>query len=129
MRIGEAAAAAGMTTKALRFYESEGLLPCAQRKANGYREYADGTVNRLQFIRRGRAAGLDLAQIREILRLRDAGTAPCGHVSDLLGKELERLDARIAELTALRAVVAGFHDASAAGDPARCDAELICSYV
>lgn len=129
MRIGEAAAAAGMTTKALRFYEVEGLLPHPERAANGYREYGDDTIDRLQFIGRGRAAGLNLAQIREILRLRDVGTAPCRHVGDLLGKELESLDAQIAELTALRAVVSGFHQAATEGDPARCDARLICSYV
>lgn len=129
MRIGEAAAAAGMTTKALRFYEAEGLLPMPERSGNGYRDYGDGTIGRLQFIGRGRAAGLTLAQIREILRLRDADTAPCRQVGELLGKELECLDARIAELVALRGVVAGLHDAATTGDPARCDAELICSYV
>jgi len=40
MRIGEAAAAAGMTTKTLRFYEDRGLLPPAERASNGYRDYA-----------------------------------------------------------------------------------------
>lgn len=129
MRIGEAAAAAGMTTKALRFYEVEGLLPCPERAANGYRDYGDDTITRLQFIRRGRAAGLNLAQVREILRLRDAGTPPCRHVGNLLGRELETLDAQIAELTALRATVVGFHKAAIEGDPAQCEAELICSYV
>lgn len=129
MRIGEVAAAAGMTTKALRFYEAEGLLPSPERAPNGYREYGETTVDRLQFIRRGRAAGLNLAQIRDILRLRDVGSAPCRHVSALLSKELDSLDAQIAELTALRATVAGFYETTIAGDPAKCDPELICSYL
>lgn len=73
MRIGEAAAAAGMTAKTLRFYEETGLLPTAARSSNGYRDYAEESVTRLEFIRRGRAAGLALAQIREILALRDSG--------------------------------------------------------
>ena len=42
MRIGEAAAAAGMTTKTLRFYEAQGLLPPPVRKGNGYRSYGPG---------------------------------------------------------------------------------------
>ncbi|BAS12375.1 mercuric resistance operon regulatory protein [Arthrobacter sp. Hiyo8] len=75
VRIGEAAQAAGMTSKALRFYEEHGLLPAAKRNANGYRDYTSETISRLDFIRRGRAAGLALAQIREILALRDAGRA------------------------------------------------------
>jgi len=37
MRIGELAAAAGTTPKTLRFYEESGLLPQAERAANGYR--------------------------------------------------------------------------------------------
>ncbi|HEY1156834.1 MAG TPA: MerR family DNA-binding transcriptional regulator, partial [Arthrobacter sp.] len=41
MRIGEAAAAAGMTTKTLRFYENSGLLPAAKRSSNGYRDYTE----------------------------------------------------------------------------------------
>ncbi|MET3921758.1 hypothetical protein ABIB26_002713 [Arthrobacter sp. UYEF20] len=48
---------------------------------------------------------------------------------DLLAEQLRDLDGRIAELTALRATVAEFHDAAAAGDPAACDLERICSYL
>ncbi|MCZ9880327.1 heavy metal-responsive transcriptional regulator [Arthrobacter sp. B2a2-09] len=129
MRIGEAAQAAGMTSKALRFYEEHGLLPVAERNANGYRDYAAETINRLDFIRRGRAAGLALAQIREILLLRDAGRSPCTHVRDLLAGQLAGLDAQIAELVALRATVAEYHAVAAAADPDTCDADRICSYL
>ncbi|KAA0973090.1 heavy metal-responsive transcriptional regulator [Paeniglutamicibacter gangotriensis] len=129
MRIGETAAAAGMTAKTLRFYEDRGLLPAVGRAPNGYRDYAQETVSRLEFIRRGRTAGLTLAQIGDILSVRDIGQAPCVHVRDLLAQQLHDLDARIAELTALRATVAEFHDAATAGDPAACDPERICSYL
>ena len=65
MRIGELAAAAGTTTKTLRFYEDSGLLPQSERSANGYRAYGPEALSLLDFIRRGRVAGLSLAQIRE----------------------------------------------------------------
>lgn len=129
MRIGEAAAAAGMTAKALRFYEQQGLLAPVQRCPNGYRDYPPETVARLQFIRRSKAAGLALAEIREILRVRDAGQAPCAHVAAQLAQQLTDLDQQIAELTALRASVADHHQVAAQGDPAQCDAEQICSYL
>lgn len=129
MRIGEAAAAAGMTTKTLRFYEDRGLLPPAERASNGYRDYAGEIITRLKFIRRGRAAGLTLAQISDILSIRDHGSAPCTHVRDLLAGQLDALDAQIAELTALRAAVAEFHDTAAAGDPRDCEPGQICSYL
>ncbi|MDI3196350.1 heavy metal-responsive transcriptional regulator, partial [Pseudarthrobacter sp. AL07] len=126
MRVGETAAAAGLTAKTLRFYEARGLLPAAERAPNGYRDYPHETVSRLEFIRRGRTAGLTLAQIGDILSIRDIGQAPCVHVTDLLAKQLRDLDTQIAELTALRANVAELHHAAAAGDPAACDPERIC---
>ncbi len=130
MRIGDAAAAVHMTTKALRFYEDRGLLPRADRAANGYRDYNAENIVRLEFIRRGRAAGLSLAQISGILAVHDRGTAPCTHVRDALAGQRADLDNQIAELTALRTTVAAFHAAAAAaGDPAACDPDRICSYV
>lgn len=127
MRIGEAAAAAGMTAKALRFYESCGLLPPAPRSPNGYREYPEDAVSRLRFIRRGQAAGLTLDQIKGILNLREAGESPCSHVRDLLARELQDLDRRITELISLRADVAGFHRKAVETDPASCDPDQVCS--
>lgn len=61
--------------------------------------------------------------------LRDRGSAPCTHVRDLFAGQLADLDAQIAELSALRAAVAEFHDAAAAGDPEDCDPDQICSYL
>lgn len=129
MRIGEAAAATGMTTKTLRFYEERGLLLTARREPNGYRNYGGEAVARLDFIRRSRVAGLTLAQIGGILRVRDAGDAPCTHVLDSLDGQLAGLDQQIAELVVLRATVAEYHDAVAASDPVSCDPERICSFV
>ncbi|MET4901710.1 heavy metal-responsive transcriptional regulator [Paenarthrobacter sp. CC6] len=129
MRIGEAAAAAGMTAKTLRFYEESGLLPAAKRSGNGYRDYNQESVTRLDFIRRGRTAGLTLAQIGQILAVREAGDAPCAHVQDLLAGQLAAIDNQIAELVALRSVVAGLHAVAAAGRNETCDPGRICSYL
>jgi DNA-binding transcriptional MerR regulator len=129
MRIGETADAAGMTAKTLRFYEDRGLLPTADRTANGYRDYGQDALRRLDFIRRARTAGLTLAHIQDILRLRDSGDAPCTHVRDLLASRLSELDARITELIALRSTVAGFYQDVAAADPTGCDPEAVCSYL
>ena len=129
MRIGELAAAAGTTTKTLRFYEETGLLPPAARTSAGYREYTRGSLARLDFIRRGRAAGLTLAQIGEILDLRDHGQAPCRRVDKVLGERLAALDAQIADLQLLRNTVEQLHYEAAAGDPDACQADQICRYL
>lgn len=129
MLIGEVASAAGMSSKTLRFYEEQGLLPPARRSANGYRQYSDDTLARLDFIARGRAAGLSLSQIRNILAVSEPGDAPCAHVKDVLAGQLAELDLKIAELTTLRAGVAASYDAVAAGSPAACDQSKVCSYL
>ncbi len=129
VRIGEAAAASGTTTKTIRFYEDQDLLPTPRRAPNGYRDYGDETVARLDFIRRGRSAGLKLAQISDILRVRDAGDAPCTHVVDVLDRQIASLDQQIDELTALRASVTEYRDTVAAADPVDCDAGRICSFL
>ncbi|CRK55258.1 Mercuric resistance operon regulatory protein [Alloactinosynnema sp. L-07] len=129
MRIGELAAVTGTTPKTLRFYEDSGLLSPAARTPSGYREYGQDAVTRLDFIRRGRAAGLTLAQIREVLDVRDRGRAPCAHVEDLLAVRLRDLDAQIADLQALRDTVAQLHHAASRPDPDRCHPEQVCRYL
>ena len=129
MRIGELAAAAGTTTKTLRFYEESGLLPRTERAANGYRDYGPEALSRLDFIRRGRAAGLTLAQIREVIDIRDGGEAPCHHVYELITERLVDIDRQIAELDALRAALIQRRDAAGSADPSTCPADTVCRYV
>ena len=129
MRIGELAAAAGTTTKTLRFYEDSGLLPPTERAANGYRNYGPEALVRLDFIRRGRVAGLSLAQIREVIDMRDAGDAPCHHVYELLTARLVDVDRQIADLEALRAALVQRRDLAGKADPSSCPADTVCRYV
>lgn len=129
MKIGDLAAATGTTTKTLRFYDTSGLLPATGRTGNGYRDYGTDALDRLDFIRRGKAAGLTLAQIRQIIDLRDTGHPPCTHVAHLLNTRLEDLDRQIADLTQLRTTVADLHAAAAASQPASCPPHTICRYL
>jgi DNA-binding transcriptional MerR regulator len=128
VRIGELADVTGTTTKTLRFYESAGLLGPADRSPSGYRQFGNDAIGRLDFIRRGRAAGLSLAQIRQIIEIRDAGTAPCRHVRALLDSRLDALDRQIAELGALRETVTALRVA-ADTDTGTCRAEDVCRYL
>lgn len=129
MRIGELAAAAGTTTKTLRFYEEQGLLPQAPRTPAGYRDYGPNTASRIAFIHRGQAAGLTLAQIRQVLEIRDGGHAPCEHVRDLLERRLAELDTHIQQLQALRKAISGLRDEAEAVDPETCSADQVCRYL
>lgn len=129
MRIGELAEAVGATTTTLRFYEEQGLLPEADRTSSGYRDYSPDTVTRIDFIHRGKAAGLTLAQIREVLLIRDRGQAPCEHVRDLLDARLADVDEQISKLFALRDTLAQLRNQASTPEPTTCTAEQVCRYL
>ncbi|WP_165988495.1 heavy metal-responsive transcriptional regulator [Streptomyces sp. YIM 98790] len=126
MRIGELATASGTTTKTIRFYEQAGLLPEPPRTTGGYRDYAPDAVRRLGFIRDARGAGLSLAEIRSVLRLRDGGQAPCGHVTELINEHLAEMDRRLAELLATRTALTALARRAAGTDPDTCTGDDIC---
>ena len=126
MLIGELADAAGVTSQAVRFYERKGLLPEAERGANGYRVYDESTLARLRFIDVAQAAGLTLSEIRSIIDLRDDGTVPCAHVATLIDSKIADVRARIAHLAALQAELEALLERSRLLDPADCADDDIC---
>jgi DNA-binding transcriptional MerR regulator len=68
LRINEVAAEAGLTTRAVRYYEEVGLLEPAARSDGDYRLYDQSDLERLLFIRSLRDdAGFSLAQIGQLL--------------------------------------------------------------
>lgn len=101
MRIGELAAQAGMTRDAIRFYEKVGLLE-GQRLANGYRDFPPETVAWLQYVRTAQTLGFTLAEIAEhgerLYEAPDSAQA----LTALFEEKIEIVDARMAELAALR---------------------------
>lgn len=100
MRIGELARTAAVSTKTIRYYEQAGLLPEPPRTSSGYRDYDPDTAHRLEFIRTAQTAGLSLADIRDILAIRDTGQAPCDRVGELIDHHLGNVRRRIADLRA-----------------------------
>lgn len=102
LTIGQAAAAAGVTRKAVRVYEAKGLLSVADRTPAGYRLYDHHDVELLTFIRRARKLGLHLDDIGKILAIRNGGTPPCAAVRDMLEERISEIDATVTELLSLR---------------------------
>lgn len=102
MHIGELAGRIGVNTKTIRYYESIGLVPEAERSTSGYRVYHEGDVERLVFIKSAQRLGLALDEVREILALRERGEAPCEYVRGLISHEVADIDRRLEELRHLR---------------------------
>ncbi|MFF2524845.1 MerR family transcriptional regulator [Streptomyces liangshanensis] len=127
MRIGELAERAGTTTRALRYYESRGLLP-ARRAVNGYRTYDEDDLRLIQQIRTLQDFGFDLEETRpfvECLRAGHPAGDACPASLDVYRRKLTELDGLIDRLRSVRAQVgaqlAQAEAESAGGPEPRCD--------
>lgn len=126
MRIGELAEHASVHPRTVRFYERLGLLREPERTASGYRDYDDQALNRLTFIRNAQAAGLTLNEIGGITQLRDEGTTPCTHVTELLDTKLDHVRQTIKQLRTLEHELVALVKRSRTLDPADCTDRDTC---
>jgi DNA-binding transcriptional MerR regulator len=113
LTVGQLAARVGVRTDTIRYYERAGLLPRPHRTDGDHRRYGAADLDRLLFIRGAQRLGLRLAEIRELLAVRDTGTCPCGPAEVLLRGHVSEIDQEIARLTALRAELTGMLDGMA----------------
>jgi len=102
MRSGELARLAGVSTDTLRHYERLGVLASPGRTTSGYRVYQAAALQRVLLIRRALAVGFSLPELARILRVRDAGGAPCKQVRAMAECNLGEIDRRIEEMLLLR---------------------------
>lgn len=102
MRIGEVARRGGVSVDTVRFYERRGLVAATGRTASGYREFSDDAAARIGDVKLLQALGLTLDDVSAVLSVAGDGTVRCRHVDGTLDAVVDRLDARIAELTAVR---------------------------
>src|SRR5256886_5167666 len=100
--IGEVAKRSGASRKALRLYEAAGILPAPRRTQSGYRVYSSEALDLLAFVRQAQRLGFTLDEIKEIVAIKRAGRAPCGHVRDLVRRKADELDQRLTDLKQVR---------------------------
>lgn len=106
MNIGTVAEKSGVPPKTIRYYESIGLIPSADRRPNGYRSYDDIDMHTLNFIKRARGLGFSVDEVRDLLDLwRDRGRSSAV-VKTLASEHLKALDGKIAELRSMRGTLA-----------------------
>lgn len=89
--IGQLARLSGAGVETIRYYEREGLIPEPPRRGSGYRQYPEDVLARLRFIRRAKALGFSLKEIKELLELRMAPGTTCADIR-------RRAEAKIADV-------------------------------
>ena len=105
MQIGEAAKATGLSVKAIRHYESVGLLPRVARH-RAYRRYAESDIEALRAIARCRALGFSIAEIRDVLSLVSSARPACPPPARMNAIVRRRLGAVQREIERLQSVAA-----------------------
>jgi DNA-binding transcriptional MerR regulator len=115
VKIGQIAKESGVSVDTVRFYERVGVLPPAARRPSGYREYAPETVERIRLTRELQSIGFALTEVVDALAAHDTGNATCESERWRLDAVLARVDAKIAELVALRERIIAAEQACDAG--------------
>jgi len=102
MRIGQIAERSGVPTKTIRYYESVGLLPQPDRTASGYRDYDEPALQRLRFVQRARSLGFSVRECANLLALYEDKQRASAEVKAMAREHIAQVDAKIAELCAMR---------------------------
>lgn len=122
MNIGQAADAARIPPKTIRYYEDIGLVT-PPRDANGYRVFRDSDVHKLAFLGRARALGFTIEDCRNLLALWEDQDRASADVRAIAAHHLEDIEAKIKGLEAMRDTLSDLV-ASCSGD-ARPDCPIL----
>jgi MerR family copper efflux transcriptional regulator len=106
MNIGEAARISGITAKMIRYYESVDLIPPPGRTEAGYRTYDARDAATLRFIRRARDFGVPMDRVKLLVGLWQDKNRPSREVKAIALRQVAELEAKIAELTAMKDALA-----------------------
>jgi MerR family mercuric resistance operon transcriptional regulator len=98
---GQLAQRAQINLETVRYYEQEGLLAPPARTASGYRKFAESAIDRVAFVKRAKALGFSLGEIRELLAIQDGHADACVEVRDLVEHKLAVVRDKLADLEEL----------------------------
>jgi len=105
LAIGALSQRTGSRVETIRYYEHVGLLPRPPRSPGGYRQYGREHLARLTFIRRARALGFSLDEVRRLLQLADERRRPCAEARAVAAAHLADVRAKITDLRRMERVL------------------------
>jgi len=106
VQIGRAAKLAGVSVDTIRFYQKLGVIKSATRSAGGYRLFSGEQIHDLKFVRQAQELGFSLAEVKELLALRQKHHA-CSEVQSMLKRKLGDVGEKIKSLARLETDLAG----------------------
>ena len=118
--IGRLSKHTGTNIETIRYYERIGLLPAPPRSSGGYRLYGTDHLKRLNFIRRARALGFSIGEVRTLFRLADERKRPCAEVRVVADAHLKDVRAKIADLRRMERVLKATVARCASGERTAC---------
>ncbi|MEP4888879.1 MAG: Cd(II)/Pb(II)-responsive transcriptional regulator [Aliiglaciecola sp.] len=115
MKIGLLANKSDCSVQTIRFYEKQGLLKQPMRSASNYREYDDGALKQLTFIRQCRSLGISINEIKQLIVLREQPDKSCESVNQMVKQHIKEVSKRLDELTHLQTVLTDIAASCSAG--------------
>ena len=104
MNIGDVARQSGLPAKTIRYYEDISLVK-PKRETNGYRVFDNADVHKLTFLARARVLGFTIGDCRTLLALYEDKSRASAEVKKVIGKHLNEIEAKIADLQAMHATL------------------------
>ena len=101
LTISEVARRSGLRSSAIRYYESQGILPAPQR-VNGRRRYDEDVLDRLNAVQIARRAGFTIAEMRQLFQGIQQNETPSAMWRRLAEAKLHEVDALISQAQAMK---------------------------
>ncbi len=115
LKTGELAKRTGVNVETLRFYERKGLVPKPPQTLAGYREYPASSVRLIRFIKRAQELGFTLAEIEELITLREGNGRRRTEVRQLAEARMQDIDEKVTQLQSMRRALSSLVDSCACG--------------
>jgi DNA-binding transcriptional MerR regulator len=117
MTVKQVAESVGLPSRTVRYYDRIGLVTAEERTAAGYRLYSSEDEGKLRFIRKAKALGFSLEDIRGLMDAAERGCCDqvVPEVERLLDQKVQEIDQRIAELSAFRERLVSYADGKGSG--------------
>jgi len=101
-RIGDITKELGLSADTLRYYEKINLIKNIPRNNSGVRVYSDKHLSQLKFIQRAQKMNFTLAEINDLLQMREDPQHARTEVRQLTHSKLEEVEAYLKDLTTLK---------------------------